>query len=65
MDWIKGIFGAVGAFFGYIGERQKLNNSPEMQTAAKAQKDADLKATVVKEVTSTEDEAEIRKRISP
>ena len=64
MDWLKAALGAVGSVFGWMLERLKLNNAPDMREAAKAQKETDNNNKISQEVKNADTNA-LRNRISP
>ena len=45
---IKAVATSIGEVFGYMRDRSKLNNSPEMQQADKAQKEVTANSEVEK-----------------
>ncbi len=58
MDTVGAIFKAVAAFFGWRTQRDALQNTPEMQVAARAkseqaQLEAEIKATAAQDVEAT------------
>lgn len=63
LGFIRDIAKAVASIFGWIGKRQELNNSPEMQKRATAQKEVDQDNQDAKSIKN-KDIDDIRNRLS-
>ena len=53
---LDGFFKAVGGFFSWLGKRQELNNSPEMQGRDTARKDAKINDEISKDIADGNEE---------
>jgi len=63
MGWLKSIFAAVGAVFGWMRERSALKNAPDVRQAEIQQKETDTTSKVEKDVAKEDVEA-IRKDLA-